>query len=401
MTNLVRLLQAAVVIAAAAFVILLLQVKSDFPYASPFYVRIVGIPALIVLIIAVFWISSWSSTKAIIYGSLVLALVLELVPMFLFLRNDFPSSYYIDPQGRVVLSTFPGNVFEGRSKGSVNDDVLAAYNWQQGKTSDPSGKLLRFYRVRPDGTVLIFEYPVENGEVLHSLDNATLEKYEAQQLNRADSFIREGDLVKAKEILRNILNYDPYADKAYRLNRRIEQQEEQEKAEAERIATEKAEAERLAAEESETATAQNDDESTRDGSPNSTPVVRNHSQRYRSRQYSSEYYPAEQPSYYTPPASSCCRQSSITYAQPAQNYVQPAQTYVQPQPPQAVRPSYPPPSNVPQVSTPVQNPTVTYVMNRQSQTERKKGMSWKKKFLIGLAIAGGVATEEVIRHNRK
>jgi len=398
----VRLLQAAVLISTATFCVLLFQVKSDFSYASSFYVRIVGVPFLVLLTIGVFWLSSWSSTKAIIYGSLMLLLILELIPMGLFVgRNAYPTSYYIDPQGKVVLSTFPGNVFEGKAMGKVNDDVIAAYDWQQGKTKDSSGRPLRFFRTRPDGTILVFEFPVENGEILRPLDNQTLERYESQQLNRAESFSRDGDLAKAKDILSAILSYDPYADEAYRLNQRIKQQEEDAKAEAEKVA--KAEADRLEAERLEKEAAAKTEATLSENQVKNnaatevvkSTVSRNHPQRYRTaRNYAVDYDYSPPTSYYS---ASPSRQTSASYQQA------PVQVYrpTNPQPPPTVQPqqtyvySYPSPGFV---SNQVQPNSVN---QSRVRSERKKGNSWKKKLLIGGAIISGIAIEEVIRHNRR
>lgn len=403
MNHPVRILQAAALISAAFILIFIFQIRADFPYVTPFYARLIGIPVVVFLTIIIFWIGSWQSAKSKIYAGLILILLVELFPLVMYIgNNEYPSVYYIDPQGEIVLSSFPGNVFQGESKGYVNDDVIAAYDWQHGKTKDSAGRPLLFYWQKPDGTISVYEWPVDHGEVLHRLDRTTFQKYELQQLDRAKSFIKEGDLVKAKDILKSILDQDPNDDDAYCLNRQIKQREEDAKAEAERQAAEQAEAERKAKEEKEKAeaAAASITDETEETAKNYQPqerkeeVAANHVRRYHPRRsYYSAYYSEPEPYYYSTPRT-YSQQPSSSYYQTTPQYYQPQQSAPRTQyreSPVTVVPTQTQPSYYP---TQPSTPTVIQV-----QPERKKGMSWKKKLGIIGAIAGGVAIEEIIRRH--
>lgn len=420
MRNPIRLLQAAVLISSAVILILIFQVKPEFPYVTPFYAKLLGIPAVFLLTIFVFWIGSWRSPKSIIYGALILGLALELIPLGLFLGNSaYPSSYYIDPQGNVVLSSFPGNVFNGKLKGAVNDNVIAAYDWQQGRKHDSAGKPLLFYREKGDGTVLVYDHPVENGEILQGLNNAVLEKFEAQQISRAQLFLQEGDLSKAKEILDTVLRLDPYADAAYRLNQIIKQREDEARAEEERQAAE-AEAARLEAERAEAQQVQEEGEEEQSeadalSESDEEEVSNNLPERPRKAAVANHYRRRSYPRYNVAPDWSSAPQlppppqySSAPRTAPRSTY------YPQPQaaPPAPTRiivraPATPSPVIVLPSRTVTGRPTQSVTTTdspratvTQPDAERKKGMSVKKKLIITGAIAGGILTTWAILKHR-
>lgn len=239
-------LHIAVVVAAAVAVLLTFYFTSEFPVLSGRFMRL-GLPiGFALLLLIAYGISSLLSANAIIYSSLLTLLLLALMPFGTYWAlHKVPSYYYLDPQGRIILSTFPGYYFEDRPMLLVNEEVLAAENWQRGNRTDPSGKPLRFYRERQNGEITIFDHPIDHGEVLRPLTYDVWERYQSQQLDRAETLMREGYLGRSKEIAESILGQNSANDAAFMLlesiNRRIREQEEaQAQAEAARIAAEQA-----------------------------------------------------------------------------------------------------------------------------------------------------------------
>lgn len=226
MKNNLRDLKAAVIGAAILACLVILLLNKDYSYFSFKEIRLWGILFVVFLTLILFTVSNFSTTKSIIYGSLYAILAISFIPLGLFVfNNEFPTYYFISPDGKVNLSYFSGNVFEGREKKTVDENAVAAYNWQQGKTIDNAGRQILFYRIGADDKIVVFEHPVENGELLKQLDNNTFQKYVNQQIERANSFIAEGDIKKAKEIAEKFVKLDPSNDVIYRFSRKLSQYE--------------------------------------------------------------------------------------------------------------------------------------------------------------------------------
>lgn len=341
--------------------------------------KLFGAPALIALVILSFWIASWSTPKAKIYGGLFVLLALEILPLLLFVGNTvYPSNYYIAPNDEIVIQRFPGNVWEGKATGTVDADVVAAYDWQHGKRTDASGNPLKFFTRKTDGTILVYPYPVEKGTVLSRLDMATTDAYTKQELARARTFLETGDREKAKKILSDLQVLNPHDDDVYRLGQQIKLQEQDEVArlEAERQAEELRQQEQLRQQEDELAA--------KAESENDTDVIADSSNTKSSRSRISGPNISRRRTSYT-------RETS--YEKPYRpQYQEPYRAPVVEQ----YRPSF----SSPKIETPKTTVRPPSASNAE-QPKEKKGMSTKKKILItGGIIGAGVVLEEIIRRRR-
>lgn len=402
----------AIIISFIVGLVLFTLIRANFSYITPFYVWILGLPSFVIFFLLFWLISAIPSLETKITASILVIFLALLILPSLFLRNKHSSYYFITPNSEIVLSTFPGDEFSGKSLGEVNDVILKAYDWQQGNKTDASGKTRRFYRIKPDGSVLIHDHPVENQEVLRELDNETLEVFEKQQIQRAKSFLEEKDLKKAREILSQIQELDPYADSVYRLLRDIEREEkasreEQEKAEAARLEAERI----LEAERAEKEMAENSasivppEETEHDPVTNpSRPAQEVTKPRIATRSPAKKYQPRAKNYRYSQPSS--YYEESYNYNRQAisNNYQPPQVTYS------------PSPVEVKRLAPPrvQQNRTYNYPSRTNSNTggeiqrnseiknpKRKKKSFWKKPaFLIGIGVGAAIGIE-IIRKQRK